>query len=116
MRASKRLNWFFDLPVVRWILILLFCGLLFRMFFLTPLSGYDFSHSETAKIISIQPDASRYGGSRVVLSFRLENGNLGIMSLPEWDTTQAGQTIHVEVLIKDGKNPRYRLAAEPIAP
>lgn len=117
MNIHKRIAWFFDHHVTRMSFIALYCLGMFWAFFLRSVqSDYTYGRTEAVEVVSFRPIQSRWGGHRVLLTFELGDGRRDTMSLPEFDTFETGQTIRLDVMIRDGKKNLYRLAADPDSP
>ena len=116
MRASKRLIWFFELAIVRWLVIILVTALLLWFSWPRSNAGYEFNRTETVEVLSVRPFQSQHGGERYLLSFILEDGRVDSMSLPKIDSLKSGHKIQIDILTKPNKKNRYRLAQPPVEP
>lgn len=101
---------------MRWLVIVLVC--LFFVWFSLPRSqqGYEVTVTQDVEIISLRPLRSLHGGQQSLVSFKLEDGRVDTITLPNVDSFAAGRMIRVDVLRKSGKKNRYRLADDSIRP
>jgi len=116
VNIHNRLVYIFDRNWIRWSLIVIFLGLMFRIFFETPHSEYSFERAEDVKIISIRPIKSVFGGDRVYVTFAFLDGRVATTSLPNLDSLKADRYIRIDVLTSPKKKNRYRLAQDSIQP
>lgn len=101
---------------MRWLVIVLVC-LFFVWFSLSgSQQGYEVELTEDVEIIAIRPVRSNTGRLNFYVSFRLEDGRVDTMSLPNVNSFEVGRIIRVDVLAKPGKKNRYRLAEDAVRP
>lgn len=116
LNIHNRINRFFDNNLTRGVVLIGFCLLLIRAFFPTSQSEYNYSRTENVEIVSMRPLTSLMGGHNVIISFKLQDGRMDTLRLPDSKNLKTGDQIYIDVLEHPKKHNRYRLAQPPAAP